>query len=537
MSLRQAATNRSRQLQRDNAVTRPSIRRTTNPPVRGLNSRDNIEDIRSDEAFVMINMMPDIGGVESRQGCKTVNQIFDNADHKRLMKWASGNTEKLLASYELGGANLLMDPEDSWTTVVDNNNHNWSTANINTFLVMVNGVDHLTWDGSAGAGGIISLSLTVSGSSWSSAANGVMSFKGRAYYWSTDGLRIWYTKPGAHQGLLDDFPLDSVAQHGGSILSLNTWTRDGGSGPDDFFVITTNQGEVIVYQGTDPTDWSLVGRYVIPQPVSQFGFLENEGKIYVITRADLEILPDAFFRGPKTKRSSRISGRIRQAVRANPSNTGDWQLLYDNTRNRIMVNIPRGGARTSTLVRGEYGWSEWEFLNALSWQTANGEMYFISGDQFDGDANNLWQMSGSKDFTGESDTVIQFDVRQGYALLGTNAQKRVAMYRPAVQTTSGTINISTQLSFDVANEYGPTNGIIIPTGGAVSPWGPPSGGVTPWGPASGGSSPWGTTQRLLSEWLVGYGTGQRIALRMFGTLDKEIRWSATDWELVIGGGF
>jgi hypothetical protein len=45
-------------------------------------------------------------------------------------------------------------------------------------------------------------------------------------------------------------------------MAMGTWTLDAGYGVDDYAVFITNNGEAIVYKGSDPSDpndWSLIG--------------------------------------------------------------------------------------------------------------------------------------------------------------------------------------------------------------------------------------------------------------------------------------
>lgn len=546
MTLRQAAINRSNQLQRDASSARPKIRRSKSAPVRGLNSRDNVEDIQSDEASVLINWMPDVGGVETRPGCTSQVQASVSGDTtldydlRRLYTWNGGSTTKLLASYLEVSANSfeLMNPSDNWSTegsggLENFNNPYWSSANINTYLCMVNGTDMVKWDGTSAAG-ITTLSVTVTGSVWSGAAYGVHNFKGRAYYWKEDVLGFWYAAAGAHEGILLHFPLQSIARLGGAVISINSWTRDAGNGADDFLVITTTKGEVLVYQGSDPsdaTDWALIGMYRISEPVARDAFLELGGKVHVVTRSDFETLPDKFFRGPDSSRDTKISGRIRTHVANNAGEILDWQLAFDNVNNWIIINAPTGERTTTQFVKAQHGWCEWRDLNAGGWVADGGKVYFASYKQFDGYGNNLWYLDGEVDWTGETTAAIAFDSVTGYSLLGTTGEKRITMYRPMLHMSSGDVDVSTQLTFDVVNLFGPTNSLSMSGGSNVSPWGLPTGGSTPWG------SPWGQNTNQSSSWLVGYGTGMQIALRVFGTANKLTRWSQTDWEYVRGGGY
>jgi hypothetical protein len=73
--------------------------------------------------------------------------------------------------------------------------------------------------------------------------------------WSAHGNSRWTAKPPRR------------LPHGDG-----TWTVDGGDGPDDRAVFVTSEGEVIVYQGTNPssaTTWAKIGSYYIGKPLGR----------------------------------------------------------------------------------------------------------------------------------------------------------------------------------------------------------------------------------------------------------------------------
>lgn len=99
---------------------------------------------------------------------------------------------------------------------------------------------------------------------------GVITFKGRAYYWQKATQSFWYAAAGAFQGTLTEFPIDTLTSLGGKIVLLTTFTRDGGEGADDLFVIVMDTGETLVYQGDDPgsaSAWELVGKFQMARPI------------------------------------------------------------------------------------------------------------------------------------------------------------------------------------------------------------------------------------------------------------------------------
>lgn len=53
-------------------------------------------------------------------------------------------------------------------------------------------------------------------------------------------------------------------------MAAETWTLDSGEGLDDYLVVTTSEGQVGVFRGTDPTSvatWGLVGVWNLGEPI------------------------------------------------------------------------------------------------------------------------------------------------------------------------------------------------------------------------------------------------------------------------------
>lgn len=76
--------------------------------------------------------------------------------------------------------------------------------------------------------------------------------------------------------------------HGGAVLGIANWTMDDGSGIDDRLAILSSSGDLVIYEGTDPTDpsnFASVGTWYIGQPpVGRRCFTTSGGNVYVLTQ-------------------------------------------------------------------------------------------------------------------------------------------------------------------------------------------------------------------------------------------------------------
>ena len=100
---------------------------------------------------------------------------------------------------------------------------------------------------------------SISGVTGSTIVN-VTAHKTRLFFVLINSLKFGYLPVASVAGTVATFDLASIAQKGGSLQAIGTWTRDGGDGSDDLAVFLTSEGEAIVYAGTNPGSadaWNL----------------------------------------------------------------------------------------------------------------------------------------------------------------------------------------------------------------------------------------------------------------------------------------
>src|SRR6185436_18207516 len=142
-----------------------------------------------------------------------------------------------------------------------------------------------------------------------------------------------------------EFPLGSEATKGGYLLAMASWTRDGGSGVDDFAVFITSEGEAIVYQGTNPssaTTWAKIGSYVIGRPLGRRCVMQYGAECVVITENGIFPLSSLLQSGDERAKfalSYKIQNAIVNAARAYGPNFG-WKAITFPAYDAVLVNVP-----------------------------------------------------------------------------------------------------------------------------------------------------------------------------------------------------
>ena len=128
----------------------------------------------------------------------------------------------------------------------------------------------------------------------------------RQFFIENNSLKVWYLPVDSIAGAAAAVDIASFMTKGGYIVAHGTWTIDAGQGVNDHYVIMTNKGQVIVYQGIDPTStatWSMVGVWDIGSPVGARSMYKYAGDMLIITQDGVVPLSGAL-------QSSRVQPRV-----------------------------------------------------------------------------------------------------------------------------------------------------------------------------------------------------------------------------------
>lgn len=145
----------------------------------------------------------------------------------------------------------------------------------------------------------------------------VWSYQQRVFFVEKDTLSAWYLPADAIGGAATEFFLGSIFAEGGSLLFGCTWSMDSGSGLDDKCVFVTDQGEVAVYQGTDPSsNFSLVGVYRIGRPLDKHAAVNVGGDVLFLTKDGIVPISQAISKERTGLRLGALSYPIEDAWRS-----------------------------------------------------------------------------------------------------------------------------------------------------------------------------------------------------------------------------
>ncbi len=253
-------------------------------PVGGINVAANWLSMPMGDAFYLYDMVPKKAHVETAP--PSYLYYDDAATVMSLLPYEAGSNSELLGLFGSGTSWAVKRITGGTATSLFTGllNGRYMSCMFQSNMVLCNGVNApLVYNGStvAAISGTAAIMPDI---------RGVITFKGRAYYWQLATQSFWYAAAGAFQGTLTEFSVDTLTTLGGKIVLLTAFTRDGGEGSDDLFVIVMDTGETLVYQGDDPSNaaaWELVGKFIMPRPIGPRCSIRMNSTTLVLTEEGL----------------------------------------------------------------------------------------------------------------------------------------------------------------------------------------------------------------------------------------------------------
>ena len=487
-------------------------------PVGGWNARDPISAMPPTDAVEMINWFPSTSDVGTRNGYSQWATGFTGSA-ETLMVWSGPTGSQMFAAVGVDIFDVTASGPVGAAAATGFTSAQWSWTNFGTtggnFIIAQNGNDvGQKYNGTAWSNNVIT------GPAIATDLSTVTAFRNRLYLIEKNTLSVWYLPVATIAGAATEFDLSTIFKLGGSLVSVATWSIDTGAGLDDHIVFVTNQGEVAIYQGIDPssaTDWQLIGVYRLGQPVGKNCAFKMGGDILIICRDGVYPLSKAL-QSVTVNNSIAITDKIRNAMRGAVqlygSNYG-WQLELYSSQSMLILNVPKGDTAAQYVMNTLTGaWCQFNSMNAVYWAIFNNEPYF-GGDGFVGYALNNGDDNGS---------AIQHSFLQAYSYFGRDSQvKKVQSVRPTY-SQSGEVIIEGCLSVDYREQVpAQLNSALI---GSPAVWDVSLWDVGLWG-----------GETIVSGWqLIGGGVGLAFALRFNSTtLNAEVKYLATTYLVEQGG--
>lgn len=507
---------------RDEATARPFA---VPAPYKGWNARGNLANMDPLEAIVLDNIFPGVQDVSVRKGCLDFSTAYPD-DIKMLMSYSNTTTNKLFAATDVGIYDATAGGVIGAAATACTNGY-WSFVNManaaGSWLCLCNGVDaYKTYSGAAWA----TPGITGVGAGTGDTLNYVTLHQKRLWFVEENSMNLWYLAADAISGAATQFPVGSLFKKGGYVVATGSWTIDSGSGSNDLFVVATSNGELAVYQGTDPASsatWALIGVYAQPQPLGRRPFVDYGGDLLYLSKVGLipmsKVIQSTIIDRSETV-SFRIDGAFIDAAIDYAANTTDWHMVVHNAQNMLVINVP---VSSSPLTSYQFvmntitkAWCRFTGWAATTWVIHNGQLYFAGGDK----VSLAWTD------TSDAGTPISAQAAQAYSSLGQRGQKKISLVRPNVAFSSG-VTVQMAMDSDFKTFSGQTQLTYSPlTAGAV------------WDLDLWDTGVWDSGVQILDpKWTtvpsnMGYLHSFRI---QFTTSTALVTWTSTDFAHQAGG--
>lgn len=425
-------------------------------PVGGLNYRDPISNMAPTDALVLRNFIPKQTGAELRKGWQYHTDPLEDPVVSIFSYNAPDPGDNKVFAASAGNIwDVTVNPPTVSQTATGSTDNVWNTTQFATtsgmYLLAVSpGAGYWTYDGATWT------QQSVTG--LPADPTSVAVWKNRVWFTAKDSASVYYLDTvDAIAGTATEFPMGSILRNGGYVRGLVNWTLDAGVGIDDYLVVVGSQGDIGVWQGTDPSDPSKFGLkgvwYVGPVPKYGRFFTNFGGDVMLLSELGLvpmsrlvngqfsEIQP-----GPSQKIQSLLSpiiGEYRDDVQ--------WDLFLVPDSDVLVIKPPEiSGRFVQYAMNVNTGaWCTLSEIPMVAAALLNGEVYFATDD------NRV-----AKAFVGELDQVavdgtggeaVEGELQTAFNAFGTPGQlKRFSMVRPvflARQPPSLKLRLNTQYSF------------------------------------------------------------------------------------------
>ena len=432
-------------------------------PTGGLNFRDPISAMSPLDALVLTNLIPKQQGVELRKGWQATTDAIEgavaiesvfgytapNPNDNKVFVAADGNIYDVTDGTYTPVVTATGSTDDEWWTT------QFSTP-ADTFLLAVSpGAGY--WTYSTGSGWVDRTATTT----------GLPTNVRTVAVWKQ---RVWFTAEGdANVYYLDDvdvitggctsFAMGSTLRNGGYCSALINWTMDAGFSIDDYLIIVGTEGDIGVWQGTDPTSpdtFSLKGVwYVGPVPRHGRYFTPFGGDVMIVSELGLvpmsKLVNGQYSEdqqiGPASKIQSVFAPLVRKQI-----DQKYFNVFVVPSSDVLVIKMPAdaGTYRQFAMNVTTGAWCQFTGMPMRSAAVIGGQCWFGTSDGFT--CLGLFGNKDGADKLGAGGNPIEGEVQTSFQNFNTPAQlKKFGMARPIFIATAAPavkLVVNTQFQFN-----------------------------------------------------------------------------------------
>jgi len=349
-------------------------------PIKGWVANKNIARIPKDAAWVLDNWVPETNQISIRPG------FAEHADPAgaaidTIMVHSAGGVKQLFAGEGTSIWDVTTSTEVEDVTGLVNAIFSWKnfTTSGGNYIYLLNGAD---------------VFQMYDGTTWSEPSvtgithteyNYVFVFANRLFFLKEDSATMAYLEVDAIAGAATTFEVGGELKLGGELVAGAALTHDAGDGPEDYCVLISSEGEVIVYQGTNPNNvdtWAKKGGYRIGRPIGNRCLVQIGGDLAVLTQDGVVSLARSILLDRTAATKGAFSDNIRTAFadQYDLSGTVDgWELVTYPASHLAFANVPITAGTTfhqyvMNVLNGS--WCRFTGINATTWELSGDDLYF-----------------------------------------------------------------------------------------------------------------------------------------------------------------
>jgi hypothetical protein len=411
-------------------------------PTRGLILNENESFMQPGGALVLDNWLPTTKSIKLRGGTKTWAQLPETTPVISMFNFISGNQQRMYA----GNATKLYDVTAS--TPVSIKTGQLSGNYVASQLANQAG-DHMLVANDAG-----DFLLHFDGTTWTtlnasqinadpaitpppSCVAGhnltyVWKYRGRYFFVEGGTMNAWYLPTNAFQGRILQIPLAGAATKGGKLLCGFTWSIDAGDGIDDKCVFMTDQGELLIFTGSDPStvaNWRQEGRYATSFPLGMNCWQPIGGDVLIATVDGIIPISASITKDSSQLELAAITLPIKSMWRdeVNAKRALPWTMLKWDEFGGLFVTWPGGipGSYTMGAANIATGaWTRYTGLDVMCFGKLRADAFFGTQGgkiiQFertgtdDGTPYTATMVGGWEMFSSQSATIVWRQARASF---------------------------------------------------------------------------------------------------------------------------
>jgi hypothetical protein len=453
---------------------------------------------------------------------------------------------------EADGYVLYSELTDTWQRIAQAATTVWTTGTVYNpgDQVSSNGATYLTTlGGTAGAtapsgggtgindGGVLwDFVPTVSGVDPQTFRH-VCQWKNRLWFCGADSSVAYYLDLNAISGPANPLFFGPRFKYGGSLVGLYSWTVDGGTGIDDNLVGISSAGDVVIYQGSDPSldqttfpgTFGLKGVWwvgAVPPGrkfVSDFG-----GDVFILSIQGCvplsKLVAGGIIRDPNLFATQKIANLFNALMGERRTFQG-WELRIHPSDNTLIINVPvTPGADKEqlTMSLATKGWARHRGVPMVCMDSWHGMLFFGTED------GRVCINDGAADgvtLEGIGATDIEWSLLTSFQNIGSARKKMLHFIRPHFLTDGTAPNVAVRAQYDFnLGEIDSSQPYAMPLS---------AGGL--WDTGLWDTAVWGSGADAVSRVGGGVGLGTSVAISLRGSSRSTTTLAGFDCAVEQGG--